>query len=557
MSKLGIDFDIFNSQTFSKITFVNEDMKNFVKDDRFFACDYTVIGYFKNNKIENKQKIISEKIFAFEQQTEILNELYNIDFNEYVEREKFDANSGKSIKITLPKNNSWKNLPLNILCLAVGSGNTDDCRKAGLELGRKTVGQQSVYVPFIDELSKINLNGNCAITENVKQEELEYKAKVAFFHGILLSCYRQTKISSQLDENKPVEEIYVSTNNLSQTKKAYEEAFNIAQTTILARTLECVPSNIKNPPWLAENIKKLAEKTNVVNGELVYECLDEKQLKERGFNSILAVGSGSKTPPRLVTLTWKPNNLKENSPKIALVGKGITYDTGGLSLKPRMSMIPMKTDMSGSATVISAVLAAARAGLNVQVCAIAPLAENAMGGASYRPSDVVKTYNGTTVEVVNTDAEGRMVLADGLGYAIKDIKPDIVVDIATLTGSATMGLGRFHAATYSNDDKVWQTMNEAGKQVGENTWRMPLIEDYRQFLCSPIADICHAQVVDFIGAGSVTAALFLQKFIADCKWCHLDIAGVGRAGTNSGEVTQNQPTGYGAAMLYSFIKSYN
>ena len=150
-----------------------------------------------------------------------------------------------------------------------------------------------------------------------------------------------------------------------------------------------------------------------------------------------------------------------------------------------------------------------------------------------------------------------MVLADGLGYAIKDIKPDIVVDIATLTGSATMGLGRFHAATYSNDDKVWQTMNEAGKQVGENTWRMPLIEDYRQFLRSPIADICHAQVVDFIGAGSVTAALFLQKFIADCKWCHLDIAGVGRAGTNSGEVTQNQPTGYGAAMLYSFIKSYN
>ncbi len=217
-----------------------------------------------------------------------------------------------------------------------------------------------------------------------------------------------------------------------------------------------------------------------------------------------------------------------------LVGKGITFDTGGLSLKPREGMVPMKTDMSGAAVVLATVLAVARAGLPINVVAVLPLAENAIGAAAYRPGDVVRTYDGTTVEVRNTDAEGRMVLADALAWARAEYQPRVVVDVATLTGAATLGLGRGHGALFAPDESLATAPSAAGSVHGEELWAMPLVEDYRESLRSDVADIAHIATNDHVKAGAIIAALFLQRFVGEVPWAHLDIAGPGRAGSAAG-----------------------
>lgn len=538
---MTVSFNIFESQKLSNFVVLNKGFEDVVKDDTFSEFNYVVVNCAKacTEKCEEENK--TENCCLLGEKAVEIATLYEIDLCDYAKRENCKGDSGKTVKISLPKvkNSVWENYPENILIVGLGDKTLDDCRKAGLEVGRKTVGAASIYLPFIDELDD--------------------EQQVAFFNGVMLSCYRQTRIAQTNDLKDPVSDIYLSTTVKHKVSENIEQARHISEATLLARTLECVPSNIKNPKWLADNFKQLVAECELENldGELVFECLEAEQLREQGFNSILAVGEGSVTPPCLVTVRWIPNKIRRNSPKIVLVGKGITYDTGGLSLKPRDAMVPMKTDMSGTATVMAAIFSIAKAGLNVEVTAVATMAENTMGAASYRPGDVIRSYDGTTIEIVNTDAEGRMVLADGLGYAVKDLQADIIVDVATLTGSATLGLGRFHAATYSNDSEIWEKMFEASTVIGENVWRMPLPDDYREALESPIADICHCETVDYIGGGSVTAALFLEHFVKSTKWCHLDIAGVGRAGKPMGEVTTNQPTGFGAALLYGFVKEYD
>src|SRR5690606_6569709 len=217
--------------------------------------------------------------------------------------------------------------------------------------------------------------------------------------------------------------------------------------------------------------------------------------------------------------------------------------------------IPMKTDMAGSATVLSAVLAAADAGLPVRVSAVLPLAENALSGSAYRPGDVVRTFDGTTVEISNTDAEGRMVLADAIGWVVDTLQVGDVVDVATLTGAATLGLGRYHAALYADSDDLAAALIRAGQDAGEPAWRMPLVEDYRSALASDVADIGHAVKDPKVGGGSITAALFLQRFTRQVRWAHLDIAGVGRAGKADGELPAQAPTGFGARLLVRWLES--
>ncbi|OIQ81115.1 cytosol aminopeptidase [mine drainage metagenome] len=284
--------------------------------------------------------------------------------------------------------------------------------------------------------------------------------------------------------------------------------------------------------------------------------LDGEALEAGGFGGILAVGSGSATPPRLVTVAYEPSaeRVTQASQHVVVVGKGITYDTGGLSIKPRESMLPMKTDMAGAAVALATVLAAAELGIGHRVTAVLALAENAFGGASYRPADVLRTYSGTTVEILNTDAEGRIVLADALAYADATLEPDILIDVATLTGAATVGLGRTHAALFSQDGALVEALEAAGEATGERVWRLPLVPEYRSALDSSVADIRHVAADSSAGGGSITAALFLQAFVGGRRWAHLDIAGAARSTAAAHEVPVG-PTGFGARLLVRFLES--
>jgi leucyl aminopeptidase len=240
---------------------------------------------------------------------------------------------------------------------------------------------------------------------------------------------------------------------------------------------------------------------------------------------------------------------------IVLVGKGITYDTGGISIKPRESMVPMKTDMSGAAAVLATLVGCAELGVQRPVIGLLPLAENAFGADSYRPGDVVTVHGGTTVEIINTDAEGRMVLADALSYAATRLDPEIIVDVATLTGAAGQGLGRRHAALFATDDRLADAFALAGAGSGEHVWRMPLVEEYRKVLDSPIADLRHVPGRGrSVGGGSIVAALFLREFVGAHRWAHLDIAGTGRSDREEYEVTRGA-TGFGARLLLRWLEA--
>jgi leucyl aminopeptidase len=274
----------------------------------------------------------------------------------------------------------------------------------------------------------------------------------------------------------------------------------------------------------------------------------DDELAASGFGGILAVGSGSVRPPRLIELSYRPPDARDH---IVLVGKGITFDSGGLSLKPNDNMMAMKTDMAGGGAVIAVMSALAGLGVRARVTGLIAAAENMPSGSAYRPGDVICQYGGTSVEVLNTDAEGRLVLADALAYAAQALAPDRIVDIATLTGAARVALGGVHAALYSTCDELAQELLAAGQASGDRLWRMPLADDYRTSLESPVADLAHV-ARDHNPAGSIIAAVFLRGFAAGIPWAHLDIAGPGRSAAADGELSKGA-TGFGTRLLLTWL----
>ncbi|HWS59189.1 MAG TPA: M17 family metallopeptidase, partial [Actinotalea sp.] len=371
----------------------------------------------------------------------------------------------------------------------------------------------------------------------------------ALVEGYLLGAYRHPVASAAAPGPGPAGTL-VLLGRYSQP--AVSAARAAATATWTARVLTVTPSQTKNPEWLAEQAVRLAERAG-----LRVEVLDERDLAARGFGGLLAVGGGSATGPRLVTIRYEPPvaPVRGRAPAphhVVLVGKGITYDTGGLSIKPREAMVAMKTDMAGAAVALAAVLGAAETGVPHRVTAVLPLAENAVGAASYRPGDVLRVYGGTTVEVTNTDAEGRLVLADALAHADLDLEPDVIVDVATLTGAATLALGRTHGALFSPDDRLAHALEDAGQESGELLWRLPLVPEYRTALDSSVADVHHVAADGFTGAGAITAALFLQRFVGRRTWAHLDIAGPARATKTAHEVPEGA-TGFGARLLLRWL----
>ncbi len=366
-----------------------------------------------------------------------------------------------------------------------------------------------------------------------------------FLTGALLGGYRYV-VSGEPDPPRP-QTLRVIT-GYDRAIQPYTEiatrARELAAASALARDLANTPSNVKNPGWLAGVAERMASDLPW----LTTTVRDEGWLAEQGFGGMLAVGGGSASPPRLIELAYRPRGAAGH---LLLVGKGITFDTGGISIKPAEGMPMMRTDMAGGGAVLAAVRAIAALRLGVKVTALVPAAENHVSGSAYRPGDVIRHYGGTTTEVGNTDAEGRMVLADALVYGIKRYAPDAVVDVATLTGAMKVSLGLRTGGLFASDDALAQWVREAGERTGEAWWRMPLVEDYAEAVRSEIADLRQAPS----GPGGIAAALFLREFTAGLPWAHLDIAGPARSEQNYCEVVPGG-TGFAARTLVELAASW-
>jgi len=406
----------------------------------------------------------------------------------------------------------------------LGDQSLPSLRTAGAALGRKVRGKALELVSL------------CA------QSRLEIRAHAV---SILLGAYTWNLKTGKTAE---IATITIATKD----HDAVREASVIASALYTARDLIHTPSNIKNLLWMAQEAKKLADEKG-----LAISVRSGKELAK--FGGLRAVGNSSPNPgPRFIELTYIPKGKARSAsalPHIVIVGKGITFDTGGISLKrPYEFMTAMKSDMAGAAAALATISALPDLQPQVKVTVLMMCAENALSATSQRPSDVITQYDGTTVEIINTDAEGRLVLADGLGYALEKLDPDYLIDIATLTGSATLGLGRQYAALYTRDTVLAQELVAIGESSGERVWHMPLVDDYTDSLDSDVADLNHDAHRGGYSAGSVTAALFLEQFVGDSRWVHLDIAGTGRSETDTGENAKGG-TGFGVRFFIDWIVS--
>ena len=364
-----------------------------------------------------------------------------------------------------------------------------------------------------------------------------------FLHGIKLKSYKFEKYKTK--KNKSEISIKVIGKNIPNYKDQLK--FNyIEQGTFYARDLVSEPGNVLHPDEYAKRIKSLSK------FGLKIKIYDDNELKKLGMNTLLGVGQGSIRGSYLVTMEW--NGLRDKSKPLAFVGKGVCFDTGGISLKPAKFMEDMTYDMAGSAVVVGLMKSLALRKAKINAVGVVGLVENMPGGNAQRPGDIVKSYSGKTVEILNTDAEGRLVLADALTYTEEKFKPKFIVDLATLTGAIIVSLGSEYAGLFSNDDKLSQQLIESGKHVEEKVWRMPLNKNYDKLIDSKNADM---QNINYVGgAGSTTAAQFLQRFILNkTPWAHLDIAGMAFS-KYGGALNSGGATGYGVRLLNKLIEDH-
>jgi leucyl aminopeptidase len=424
---------------------------------------------------------------------------------------------------------------VRIVLLGVGDRSASALRRAGGELGR-------MLQP-----------GDRAVASVVAGQPDDQVR--AFAEGVLLGSYRYSEKSAAASGPMPDANVTLLVPDAGdepdqrpdgaamQAAAAVSEAVTFATAVALARDLTNTPSVRKSPQWLADAASKVADDEG-----LGIRVWTNHELANSGFGGLVAVGSGSDRPPRLIELRYAPPDAQRH---VVLVGKGITFDSGGLSLKPNDGMKAMKTDMAGGAAVIAVMSALASLGVTDKVTGLVAAAENMPSGSAYRPGDVLTAYGGRTVEVLNTDAEGRLVLADAIAYASAVLEPDLIVDVATLTGAARIALGSSRAALYSTSDDLAAALLASGEASGDRLWRMPLTDDYRSALESPVADLANVPRRDG-GAGSITAALFLREFAGSRPWAHLDIAGAARSGADDGELTAGG-TGFGTRLLLRWL----
>ncbi len=417
------------------------------------------------------------------------------------------------------------------------------------EIGELTAQEAGGHI--VASLSAAGDNAAYVMAESPPGCELtltEFAANLAC--GARLRGYRFDKYrTKEKQEDKPTLRTFtVMVKGSAAARRAFAKLDCVAEGVFYTRDLVSEPPNVIFPEALARQARRLTR-----HGVKV-EVLDAKRMKQLGMGALLGVAQGSAHGPRLVVMRWNGarKGARDKRP-LAFLGKGVTFDTGGISIKPSKGMEQMKWDMAGAAVVIGLMKALSLRKARVNAVGVVALVENMPSGTAQRPGDVVTSMSGQTIEVINTDAEGRLVLADALWYCQKRFKPRFMVDLATLTGAIIVALGHEHAGLFANDDTLAERLSEAGKKVGEKLWRLPLGEGYDKQIKSDIADM--KNVGDGRGAGSITAAQFLQRFVNEIPWVHLDIAGVAWANKDSPCVPKGG-TGFGVRLLDRFVADH-
>jgi leucyl aminopeptidase len=373
----------------------------------------------------------------------------------------------------------------------------------------------------------------------------------AIAEGTILANYKLLKHKTEkekLNEIKFVDELtVVHDREIEEVKEGIETGKIIAEASNFAKNLTNEPANIVTPTYFAEQARKMAEEVSISS-----KVHDEKEIEELKMGAFLSVARGSKEPCKLVVLEYNP---KENLDTIVLVGKGITFDTGGIGIKSASGMLEMKQDMAGAAAVIAVLKIVAQLNIPLHVVAIAPLTENALSGEKANfPGDIVRSRMGKTIEILNTDAEGRLILADALDYA-NEFNPKIVIDIATLTGACRIALGTHTSGLFTPDDELAEKLIEAGEQTEERLWRLPLWKEHEKAIESKFADVRNINPNSNEGAGASVAAAFLKQFIGDYRWAHVDIAGTDFEYKGT-DYTPWGASGVGIRLLVQFLRNW-
>jgi len=435
--------------------------------------------------------------------------------------------------------------------------------------GNGKLGAKRVLLIGLGEKKKATLDTVRKASANAAKESVQLKAQTlglaihtalagrfdlaaigrALAEGAYLGSYRYDEFITENEDGRAaslkIDVVDPDSAKVKKLNKGLADGVIIGEAQSYARTIANRPANIVNPVKIAAAAKELARNSK----RLTCTVFDEKQMAAKGMGGVLAVGSGSQNKPRFIVLKYSPTGkVSRNVPTVALVGKAITFDSGGISIKPSANMDEMKLDKSGGIAVLGAMKALAQLAPPVNVYGIIPSAENMPSGSSYRPGDIITTFSGKTVEVQNTDAEGRMLLIDAIGYAVKQ-KCDVIIDIATLTGACVVALGKYMAGLMSNDDALTRQLQKASNDCGEKVWPMPSGDEYAEEMKSKIADLKN---IGSRWGGACTAAAFLRQFVDDKKWAHLDIAGVWSFDKPS-KYTAEGASAFGVRLLTTYV----
>jgi len=422
--------------------------------------------------------------------------------------------------------------------------------------------EKTIFINFKENLSSIelqqlggqvisNFKNNSDINIFFNSEEQKYQHMFYnFFLGATLKKYSFLKYKTLIPEKKKdnLKNLNLIVKNKSFFLSLKKKISSLTSSVFFTRDLVSEPPNVLNPEKFVKKIKKLSSLGVKI---IVY---DLNKLKKLGMNAIIGVSQGSKNSPFFVTMEWRPKNSTNKKP-LSFIGKGVCFDTGGISLKPAKFMEDMKYDMAGAGAVVGLMRSIALSKIKKYVVGAVALVENMPSGSAQRPGDVVKSYSGKTIEILNTDAEGRLILADAIHYVEKHFNPASIVDLATLTGAMVVSLGNEYAGIFSNNDSLANKLIKSGEIEGEKLWKFPLHKNYDELMNSEIADV---QNINYSGgAGSITAAQFLQRFISkNTAWAHLDIAGMAWTKKDL-DITPKGATGFGVKLLTNFVENYN
>ena len=450
----------------------------------------------------------------------------------------FDGAKGSVVDIPAPYG-----LELDRLLL-IGAGEVDDLDAWGAEcLGGRMAGA-------LMERKETQASVLALPPEGVDLPPTEWAVRVSSgmaLRNYVFDRYKSEKKDGEDGENgrksgKRISAVTVLVEDPQSAEKGWKERAGLVEAVHMARDLVNEPGNVLYPAEFARRVKEL-EKIG-----LEVEILYENKLKELGFGALLAVGQGSANAPCVAVMKW--NGGKEGEAPVAFIGKGVTFDSGGISIKPSQGMEDMKGDMGGAAAVTGAMRALAARKAKVNAVGVIGLVENMPDGRAQRPGDVVKSLSGQTIAVLNTDAEGRLVLADCLTYARDTFKPALMIDLATLTGAILVALGKEYAGLFSNDDNLSEALRNAGEKTGEKVWRLPLGKAYDKLIDHDVADMKN---IGGRNAGSITAAQFLKRFVEDTPWAHIDVAGTAMAAEKS-DINTSWGPGWGVRLLDAFVR---